>query len=57
MTKPHEDDTQIRSTYLGDGLYAENDGFSIRLYTQSGNNVWLEPEVWDKLRDWVEASR
>lgn len=32
--------------YLGDGLYASYDGYQIRLYTQEGNQVFLEPEVY-----------
>ena len=35
--------------YLGDGLYAEFDGFQFRLYASDGisvtNEVFLEPEV------------
>lgn len=34
--------------YIGDGLYANNDGFAVTLYTERGNGrhyVVLEPEV------------
>ena len=35
--------------YLGDGLYAEYDGWQIRLYAHNGvshtNEVFLEPDV------------
>jgi hypothetical protein len=37
------------ATYLGDGLYADHDGFQIRLYASNGiettNEVFLEPPV------------
>ena len=35
--------------YLGDGLYADFDGWQVRLYASNGvsatNTVYLEPEV------------
>lgn len=35
-------------TYLGDGLYAELDsGYQIKLSTLEGNEVYLEPQVFD----------
>lgn len=49
----HEDDnTEI--TYIGDGVYAEFDGYSVRLYTQQGNDIYLEPAEWNKLRIWLK---
>jgi len=34
--------------YLGDGLYAELDsGYQIKLSTPEGNEVYLEPQVFD----------
>ena len=39
--------------YLGDSVYAEYDGYSIRLYTSNGimecSEIYLEPEVADAL--------
>lgn len=41
-----------QQTYLGDGLYAEFDGFGFKLWADRGNDthwVYLEPEVFDAL--------
>lgn len=39
----------IQKDYLGDGLYAEYDGYQIRLWTDRGNGniheVFLDPDV------------
>ena len=39
--------------YLGDSVYANYDGYSIRLYTSNGlmeySEIYLEPEVADAL--------
>jgi hypothetical protein len=36
--------------YLGDGVYADFDGYAVRLYTSDGiektNTIYLEPEVY-----------
>lgn len=53
MTKQDTEQNTLAVTYLGDGLYAENDGFMLRLYTQTGDNIYLEPEVYQKLVDWM----
>lgn len=46
-------------TYLGDGAYAEFDGYSVKLSTENGvettNEIYLEPEVWEALKKWVES--
>lgn len=46
-------------TYLGDGLYAEFDGFQIRLYASNGetttNEVYLDMRVWGILRAFVNS--
>lgn len=31
--------------YIGDGLYVEFDGYQFRLWTPTGNEVFLDPEV------------
>ncbi len=45
--------------YLGDGVYANFDGFMIVLTTEDGiresNRIYLEPQVWDALQDYVKA--
>lgn len=42
--------------YLGDGLYADFDGFAIVLTSEDGvrvlNRVVIEPEVWLELERW-----
>lgn len=44
--------------YLGDGVYAANDGFSIILTTENGvsvtNKIYLEPSVWVSLLRYVD---
>lgn len=46
-------------TYLGDGAYAEFDGFGIMLTAENGiavtDRVYLEPEVYDALTRFVES--
>lgn len=46
--------SNIQHTYIGDGIYAEFDGYSLRLFTQSGSNIFLEPQEWNKLSDWMK---
>lgn len=48
-----DEDQKIQSSYIGDGVYAEFDGFSLRLYTQSGSNIWMEQAEWAKLRKFM----
>ena len=43
-------------TYLGDGLYASFDGYSVRLRAPRGDAdhwVALEPATWRALRGWL----
>ena len=44
---------RIQKTYLGDGAYAEYDGFGVEVTTENGiavtNRVYLEPEVFVSL--------
>jgi len=35
--------------YLGDGVYADFDGYQIELKTLEGNVIYLEPNVLDAL--------
>lgn len=32
----------MKTEYLGDGLYFEDHGFQLRLFTQHGNEVFLD---------------
>lgn len=47
-------------TYLGDSVYAKDDGYGIILTTENGlptdpsNEIFLEPEVIDALNRFVE---
>lgn len=45
-------------TYLGDGAYADTDGFGIILTTENGiettNQIYLEPEVLEALNKFKE---
>lgn len=45
-------------TYLGDGVYADHNGYAITLITEDGyratNTVVLEPEVYDALVQWAK---
>jgi hypothetical protein len=45
-------------TYLGDGVYANFDGYSIILTTEDGisvtNEIYLEPEVWQALLEYMK---
>ena len=47
-----------KPVYLGDGLYAIFDGHGIWLHANDHENptdrVYLEPKVYDALRDWVD---
>lgn len=45
--------------YIGDGVYVRHDDFGIVLTTENGvrvtNTIYLEPEVWKNLEDYVET--
>jgi hypothetical protein len=47
----------MEKTYLGDSVYAENDGFGIILTTENGfgatNTIYLEPQVYQALLDYM----
>ncbi len=44
--------------YLGDGVYVDNDGYSIVLTAENGieatNTIYLEPDVFSSLLTYVE---
>lgn len=46
-----------KKVYLGDSVYAEFDGFGIKLTTENGlgpsNTIVLEPEVYGNLTEFV----
>lgn len=48
-------------TYLGDGVYADFDGYGIILTTENGiratNNIYLEPQCFEALNRFVERLR
>ena len=47
------------NTYLGDGLYAEHDGWQIRLFSyglHGLHEVFLEPAVFAALLAWQEKT-
>ena len=47
-------------TYLGDGLYGEDDGFQVRLFTERSegvHEVYLDPHTLDSFFQWLERSR
>lgn len=53
-------DTTLTRTYLGDGLYADFDGFHIRLMANgygpgATDTVYLEPEALLALQQWIAA--
>lgn len=45
--------------YIGDSVYAEYDGYGIKLTTENGmgasNTIVLEPDVYECLVLWVDA--
>lgn len=46
--------------YIGDGVYAEDDGFGIWLTTlrpEGQHRIYLEPEVLAALNEWWAARR
>lgn len=50
-----------KAQYLGDGLYADYDGYQIRLYASNGietsNQVFLEPNVVDAFLSYIARVR
>lgn len=46
------------ATYLGDGLYADFDGYQICLYASDGigptDTVYLEPQVLERFLEYVK---
>lgn len=49
-----DDASMIQHTYIGDAVYAEFDGYSLRLYTQQGNQIYLEPTEWRRVKEWMK---
>lgn len=51
----------MNKTYLGDGLYIDEDGYQIRLFTSDGVNdlfsVYLEPAVLEAFLSWLERRK
>ena len=49
-----------RKEYLGDAVYVQWDGYYLGLSTEEEgpmhptNLIWLEPEVWERLVDYVK---
>lgn len=43
--------------YIGDGVYADYDGYALQLTTENGvtvtNRIVIETEVWKALRDYM----
>ena len=52
-----DEDEKYPSTYLGDGVYASSDGYSVWLAVNHHENnvVALEPQVLDHLVQYVES--
>lgn len=53
--------THKKSAYIGDGVYADFDGYDLILRTNDGlrdtNTVVLEPEVLANLTKWLEHAK
>ena len=53
--------TTQEPTYLGDGLYADFDGYQIELFATDGihvtNKVYLEPKVLENFLNYVKVVR
>lgn len=51
----------MKKTYLGDGVYAEFEGNSLKLTTENGiettNTIYLEVEIYHALKQFVAAAR
>jgi hypothetical protein len=52
--------SEKQATYLGDGVYAEDDAYcQIRLYTSNGitvtNEIFLEPQAIDRLNKFANS--
>ena len=46
--------SEKQATYLGDGVYAEDDSCQIMLYTGNGNEIFLEPQAIAKLNKFAD---
>jgi hypothetical protein len=50
--------TETKKVYLGDGLYADFDGYHFVLTTENGittsNTIYLEPEILNNFLKYVE---
>lgn len=48
-------------TYLGDGLYAEDREYDVRVYADNGltvyNEVFLDDQMLSRLVEWIGARR
>ena len=47
----------IAKDYMGDGVYIEDEGFSVKLTTEDGisvqNTIVIEPLVWDSIERYM----
>jgi hypothetical protein len=52
---------KIKKIYLGDGVYADTDGYHIILTTEDGyhqtNKIYLDDEVIDALQSFIKKVR
>lgn len=46
----------MKKQYIGDGLYADYDGYQIELSTPQGNKVFLEPDVIKSFMEYIEKT-
>jgi hypothetical protein len=55
------DNARALKVYLGDGVYADFDGFNLVLTTENGisvqNTIYLEPQVFNHLLLYVDRLR
>jgi hypothetical protein len=51
----------LEKQYIGDGVYADFDGYTVTLTTENGtgitNTIYLEPEVLQELEGYVNRLR
>lgn len=50
--------TKSNKEYIGDGVYADFDGYQITLTAENGiqatDTIYLEPHIWVRLQKYVE---
>lgn len=46
-----------KASYLGDGVYIEDEGFQFKLHTQQGDEIYMEDSVVEAFFRFIEQAK